>query len=346
MSWRIALVILIGIPGLTILAQDAAAVATALSFGIFCYPLILLSLWQMARRISQRAFEGSAAAQEPREAHRETVEIARVLDGKKDSVPPALPQSQISAAVCESAVRSTRFKLTAVEGLVVGFLLLTIVSLAVVFLQQLGKHKSPLSDTQATATTPRKLDSGPSQIPEAIQPSPEQEAGYTRQAAARTHRSEPTRVLARAPVSQTVRGRDLGYTLQLPAGWTTKKGTEGLEVYDTLCVCKSMYVGVIAEEAQAGTPEKVASLARERLKKVATDIYWSQPQPIVLEDRNWLDFVVRCRVEETPVGFEFYVYSGPEGTFQIIGWTSQNLFDRDADLLRTVMQTFRFPSSR
>jgi hypothetical protein len=101
---------------------------------------------------------------------------------------------------------------------------------------------------------------------------------------------------------------------------------------------------VVAEEAQVGTADTVATLARDRLKGKATDLYWSQPQPVELDGRTWLEFVVKCRMEGIPVGYEFYVYSGSEGTFQIVGWTTQNLFERDAERLRSVMQTFRFPS--
>lgn len=106
---------------------------------------------------------------------------------------------------------------------------------------------------------------------------------------------------------------------------------------------KSLYVGVISEEAQLGTPETIANIARRNIKEHATDLKWSETSPLVLDGRKWLRFVVSAHIDSIPVAYQFYVYSGPEGTFQIVGYTSQNLFERDASLMREVMQSFRFP---
>src|ERR1043165_3162238 len=179
----------------------------------------------------------------------------------------------------------------------------------------------------------------------AVKPAQQQEAEYSRQAVAPPPALGPAGVLPTTAGPQTVRGQDLGYTLRLPGGWTAKKHIEGLGDYDMVCVYKSLYIGVVAEEAQVGTPETLARLARDRLKNNTTDLYWSEPQPLVLDGRNWLGFVAKCKTQEIPAAYQFYVYSGPEGSFQLLGWTMQNLWDRDADGLREVMRTFRFPIS-
>jgi hypothetical protein len=145
----------------------------------------------------------------------------------------------------------------------------------------------------------------------------------------------------RAPsTSQIVQGGDLAYTLSLPTGWTFKRQAEA---FDVLASHRSLYVGVIAEEASLGSPETIAKIARDKLKNYATDLRWGEPTSLLLDGRSWLQFAARCQAEGIPVAYQFYVYSGPEGTYQVVGWTTQNLYDRDAGLMRDVMRTFRFP---
>ena len=142
------------------------------------------------------------------------------------------------------------------------------------------------------------------------------------------------------PAMEIVRGTDLAYTIQIPAQWTVKKGAQD---FDSLANYKSIYIGVIAEEANLGSPETIAGLARDRLKEGGTDLEWSQPKPLSLDGRNWLQFSVDCKVNKIPISYQYYVYAGREGTFQIVGWTTQDLSAKYASTIREVAQTFRFP---
>ena len=155
-----------------------------------------------------------------------------------------------------------------------------------------------------------------------------------------TLRTAATPPLVAPSSAQTVRGSDLSYTLTLPPEWTAKRKVED---FDVLASRKSLYVGVIAEEGSLGTPETIATIAREKIKSTGTDLRWSEPTQLLLDGRSWLQFMARCKVDTIPVTYQFYVYSGDEGTFQVVGWTTQDLYDRDAGLMRDVMRTFRFP---
>ena len=141
--------------------------------------------------------------------------------------------------------------------------------------------------------------------------------------------------------SQAVQGGNLAYTITLPPEWTFKRNEED---FDVVAWHSSLYVAVIAEEAALGSPETIANIAREKIKNAATDLRWSEPVTLLLDGRSWLQFVVRCSYKGIPVAYQFYVYAGPEGTYQVVGWTAQNLYDRDSGLMRDVMRTFRFPT--
>jgi hypothetical protein len=151
----------------------------------------------------------------------------------------------------------------------------------------------------------------------------------------------PSRDIHRkSEATQLVRGRNIAYSLRVPTTWTIKRA---VQAFDTLSSYKSLYIGVIAEEANLGSPETVAEIARDKIREVGTDITLTEPAPLVLDGRSWLQFTVQCKVNKIPVSYQFYVYAGREGTFQVVGWTAQNLFGRDASRLRQVMQQFHFP---
>ena len=137
-----------------------------------------------------------------------------------------------------------------------------------------------------------------------------------------------------------IRGRDIDYSLSVPVRWTTKMG---VQAFDSLNNYKSLYVGVIAEESNLGSPEIIAKISRNKIKEVGTDISWTEPAPLILDGRSWLQYTVDCKFEKIPLSYQFYVYAGREGTFQVVGWTTQDLFRRDASFMREVMATFHFP---
>lgn len=139
---------------------------------------------------------------------------------------------------------------------------------------------------------------------------------------------------------KAMNGDALAYTFQVPRGWVVEKSSSNL---DTLPSFRYMYVGVVVEEAQVGRSESAARLVREAIRSRSSDVYWSEPDTLILDGRTWSQFVLKCKVDEVHAASLYYVYSGPEGTFQILGWTTQNLFERDWTTLRDVMQTFRFP---
>ncbi len=133
MSWRIGIIVF-GIISFALTSahgpNDLAA-QNLVSAAILCYPLVLLSLWQIGRRISKRVFQ---------------------------KVSPGEP-SEIAAAASEAAIKANRFWPTIIEGIVAAWFALTLVSYFVVVLpyrKLTTTHPTPTS--QATSHQPVKVD--------------------------------------------------------------------------------------------------------------------------------------------------------------------------------------------
>src|SRR5205814_104491 len=114
MAWRIGLAVF-GIVTLAVVSAQGPndfATQNFVPAAILCYPLILLSVWQIARRISKKVFEATLTEQDSDKAQAQTIEIGRLLDGKQREARRDSTQRNITAAVSELAVRATRFRPT------------------------------------------------------------------------------------------------------------------------------------------------------------------------------------------------------------------------------------------
>jgi len=145
-------------------------------------------------------------------------------------------------------------------------------------------------------------------------------------------------------VRQTVHGQQVPYSLQLPPNWTTQ--SIAMDGVDNLSAsCGAANLAIMVQAAKICTPQEAAAAATALLKASATDFQSTKTEPIILDGKRWLKFAVKCRISRVPMGYQYYVYSGAEGTYQIVAWTEQQNFDREIPLLHRVVQTFRFPQT-
>ncbi len=142
------------------------------------------------------------------------------------------------------------------------------------------------------------------------------------------------------PALQALQGHDFAYHLSMPADWKEKKSEAG---FDLLAYRASLYVGVTVEEGSLGTTEAALKASQDNLRKLTTELHLSDPVPVKIDGHDWLEFTAQCLLDKLPITYQYHVHAGPEGTYRIIGWTTQNLYARDAETLRNVATTFRFP---
>jgi hypothetical protein len=140
-------------------------------------------------------------------------------------------------------------------------------------------------------------------------------------------------------------GKSIRYSVRVPDGWTVEQ--ERKYDYDLLMSAENqtLCVGVVVEEQNFGSIDEFIANAQEYMRSVDAAAKFSDVAPITIDDRIWRTFRVQCRLPNgIPTVQEVCIYTGSEGTFQLVGWTSANLFERNAGRLREVIHSFKFPT--
>jgi hypothetical protein len=142
-----------------------------------------------------------------------------------------------------------------------------------------------------------------------------------------------------------VQGKSINYSVRLPEGWTVEQ--EERYDYDLLMSAENqaICVGVVAENQNFGNIDEFIDNAQQYMRSVDAAAKFSDVAPITIDDRIWRTFRVQCRLPNgIPTVQEVCIYTGPEGTFQLVGWTSADRFDRSTGKLREIIHSFKFPA--
>ena len=315
MSWRVALILLLVIPGFLSFGgsspEEAGRYAgVGIGFAFLAFPIVMLSLWQVARRFSHHAFLSAASEDTALDTpQKQLVGVARVLDSAA-SQPIRSETRLISATASEAGLRSRRFYPTAVEGVFSAIVVLIVGTLAISLSFSLlrGRPASPHIAESASVALASTPDAG----------------------------SKPAR-------SRRVVGQDIRCSIAVPTDWRVRELAQDFDIFVSQDE-RSIIVGVLAEKERFGSSEDVATTIRSRLRDVMTGFDNSAPTSVLLDGRRWNHFVAHG----TPQGataqltYVIFAHSSEEGTYQILAWTASSLYEKNAGLMREVTSTFRF----
>jgi hypothetical protein len=143
-------------------------------------------------------------------------------------------------------------------------------------------------------------------------------------------------------LTQTVHGQQVRFTLRLPPDWATQSLV--MDGVDNLSASfRNANVAVMVQQSNVNTSQEAATAAVKSLQAAATNFASTKPERMILDGKPWLKFIAKCQINQAPMGYQYYVYSGAEGTYQIVAWTDLQNFESQLHLLQSIMQTFRFP---
>ena len=138
---------------------------------------------------------------------------------------------------------------------------------------------------------------------------------------------------------QVLIGESVKYKLTVPEDWSVKRHAGAFDVETS---SRGAYVGVVAEEGSLGT-QAALKVVQDNLRQKSTDLEMSPAYAVKIDGRDWLQFTAKCRMKDFPLTYHYFVYAGPEGSFRLVGWSMQNVYDRYSDQIRDVAMTFQFP---
>jgi hypothetical protein len=141
--------------------------------------------------------------------------------------------------------------------------------------------------------------------------------------------------------TRTLRGKPLGCELEVPAAWEVVSD----EGYRILALGEGAGLMLGSKQENLGNPSATLKEARAMAAKDDPNAKMTEPSPITIDGHKWLQFTTTTTSEGETMKFLTYTYSGPEGTFVVIGYTSADQFEAKKPLLTHYMNTFRFPKT-
>jgi hypothetical protein len=148
-----------------------------------------------------------------------------------------------------------------------------------------------------------------------------------------------TALAASDEATQTLRGKPLACELDVPASWEVVSN----EGYRILALGDGAGLMLGSKQENLGDPFATLKVAKEMATKDDPNAKITDPVPITIDGHKWLQFITTTTGEGGAMTFLTYTYSGPEGTFSVIGYTSTDQFEMKRAFLTHYMNTFRFP---
>ena len=146
-------------------------------------------------------------------------------------------------------------------------------------------------------------------------------------------------VAAPNDTAQTMRGRPVPCELDVPASWKIVSD----EGYRVLAIGDGAGLMLGLNQQNLGDPSAAVKVGRDIATKQDPNAKVTEPTPITIDGHKWLQFTTTSTGEGGAMTFLVYSYSGPEGTFVVIGYTAADQFESKRALLTHYMNTFRFP---
>ena len=139
--------------------------------------------------------------------------------------------------------------------------------------------------------------------------------------------------------TQTLRGKPLACELDVPASWEVASN----EGYRILALGDGAGLMLGSLQQNLGDPSATLKEAKGMATKDDPNAKFTEPVSITIDGRKWLQFMTTTNGVGGAMTFLTYTYSGPEGTFVVIGYTTSDQFETKRALLTRYMSTFRFP---
>ena len=142
-------------------------------------------------------------------------------------------------------------------------------------------------------------------------------------------------------ISHLMQGWTMAYTIVLPKGWTPDWRNLS---FDMTAEQAGLHVAVVAGQS-VGDVAAIERMARAKILAGAVQSRVTDSSPVQINGRTWREFGAQMSFASNSPGidYQYYMYSGDEGLFQVIGWREGIFQDGDVASIGRIATSFRFP---
>lgn len=154
-----------------------------------------------------------------------------------------------------------------------------------------------------------------------------------------TKRTEPIPLKQEEPEkTQTVTGKILNYTYQVPASYKVQYTTANL---DSVASAPGIVVGVHADEKTYESLDFIYKFLRKHAESRGGS-HFMEPEHVLVNDKEWLCYAYKSNDNGVESAWCAWIYTGPEGTIRFAFKTENKPFDIEFKKATPILESFQF----
>jgi len=138
--------------------------------------------------------------------------------------------------------------------------------------------------------------------------------------------------------TQTVTGKILSYTYQVPASYKVQYTTNNL---DSVASAPGIVVGVHADDKTYESLDFIYKYLRQHAESRGA-YHIMEPEHVSVNNKEWLCYAYKSNDNGTEAAWVAWIYTGPEGTIRLAYKTENTPFDEELKKVTPIIESFQF----
>lgn len=142
-------------------------------------------------------------------------------------------------------------------------------------------------------------------------------------------------------VETRVPGTDYDYSIKIPdpTKWLVYRRTSSS---DLTVSYHDVNVSISVQRIDSGSNQDLYQLIKQRIRHFDSESTIGDPTTVTIDGTQWLHFIASSKVNNISFTYSYYIHSGAEGTYEIIGYTGSNIFNEEKNTIEKISTSFTF----
>lgn len=166
---------------------------------------------------------------------------------------------------------------------------------------------------------------------------------YSQKQTEMRHQSQTsTNAVTPSAPAAVIFGNKMPYFFHFPNAYLWKEESHP-ENFDKLISYRDVYIGTVISRLAYIDEKALYKSIRDGVLESSPDAQISDYSKVEIAGKEWITFDTKLTASGVRFHYVCYAYTGQEGTWQITGWSGENLFPEAATTIWQVAQSFNFP---